>query len=182
LLQPPVTSSLLSPNILLDTLFSSTLSLCSSLYVTDQVSHPYKTMSDKLIENSVVGRKMLSVPSQLSVGRRWGGTQWYEPVASEYEAGILHYIAVISRDRALPLPTCAPVEIRTDSVPQLSQTLYLCPRVPGRDTNRQHPAAESDRFVTRCRPCLLQSDQWHKACSVCVCAACRYRDKPVSVT
>jgi hypothetical protein len=31
-------------------------------------------MSDKLIENSVVGRKMLSVPSELSVGRRWGYT------------------------------------------------------------------------------------------------------------
>ena len=34
---------LLSPNILLSTLFSYTLSLCSSLNVTDQVSHPHKT-------------------------------------------------------------------------------------------------------------------------------------------
>jgi hypothetical protein len=41
----PVTSSLLSPNILLRTLFSNTLSLCSSLNVIDQVSHPYKTSS-----------------------------------------------------------------------------------------------------------------------------------------
>jgi hypothetical protein len=39
----PVTSSLLRPNILLRTLFSNTLSLCSSLSVRDQVSHPYKT-------------------------------------------------------------------------------------------------------------------------------------------
>ena len=39
----PVTSSLLSPNILLSTLFSGTLSQCSSLNMTDQVSHPYKT-------------------------------------------------------------------------------------------------------------------------------------------
>jgi hypothetical protein len=39
----PVTSSLLGPNILLRTLFSNTLSLCSSLNVRDQVSHPYKT-------------------------------------------------------------------------------------------------------------------------------------------
>jgi hypothetical protein len=38
-----VTSSLLFPNILLSTLFSNTLSLCSSLIVSDQVSHPYKT-------------------------------------------------------------------------------------------------------------------------------------------
>jgi hypothetical protein len=39
----PVTSSLLGPNILLSTLFSNTLSLCSSLNVRDQVWHPYKT-------------------------------------------------------------------------------------------------------------------------------------------
>jgi hypothetical protein len=42
-LHSPVTSSLVGPNILLRTLFSNTLSLCSSLSVTDQVSHPYKT-------------------------------------------------------------------------------------------------------------------------------------------
>jgi len=39
----PVTSSLLGPNILLNTLFSNILSLHSSLNVSDQVSHPYKT-------------------------------------------------------------------------------------------------------------------------------------------
>ena len=38
-----VTPSLLAPNILLNTLFSNTLSQCSSLNVSDQVSHPYKT-------------------------------------------------------------------------------------------------------------------------------------------
>ena len=38
----PVTSSLLGPNILLSTLFSVTLSLRSSLSMSDQVSHPYK--------------------------------------------------------------------------------------------------------------------------------------------
>ena len=38
-----VTSSLLGPNILLNTLFSNTLSLCSSFKMSDQVSHPYKT-------------------------------------------------------------------------------------------------------------------------------------------
>ena len=43
LLHFPVTSSLLGPNIFLSTLFSNTLSLCSSLNVTDQVSHPYTT-------------------------------------------------------------------------------------------------------------------------------------------
>jgi hypothetical protein len=42
-LHSPVTSSLFGPNILLSTLFSNTLSLCSSLNVRDQVSHPYRT-------------------------------------------------------------------------------------------------------------------------------------------
>ena len=39
----PVTSSLLGPNILLNTIFSNTLSFLSSLNVSDQASHPYKT-------------------------------------------------------------------------------------------------------------------------------------------
>jgi hypothetical protein len=42
-LKPPITSSLFGPNILLGKLFSDTLSLCSSLNVRDQVSHPYRT-------------------------------------------------------------------------------------------------------------------------------------------
>ena len=43
LLHSPVTSSLLGPNILLNTMFSNTLSFLSSRNVNDQVSHPYKT-------------------------------------------------------------------------------------------------------------------------------------------
>ena len=42
LLLSPVTSSLLGPNILLNNIFSNTLSFLSSLSVSDQVSHPYK--------------------------------------------------------------------------------------------------------------------------------------------
>ena len=42
-LHSPVTFSLLGPNILLNTLFSNTLSLRFSFSVSDQVSHPYKT-------------------------------------------------------------------------------------------------------------------------------------------
>jgi hypothetical protein len=42
-LHTPVTSPLLGPNILLNALFSNTLSLRRSLNVSDQVSHPYKT-------------------------------------------------------------------------------------------------------------------------------------------
>jgi hypothetical protein len=40
-LRSSVTSFLLGPNILLNTLFSDTLSLCFSLNVRHQVSHPY---------------------------------------------------------------------------------------------------------------------------------------------
>jgi hypothetical protein len=42
-LQPPVTSFLLAPCILLSTLFSNTLNLCYSLNLRDQVLHPCKT-------------------------------------------------------------------------------------------------------------------------------------------
>src|SRR5215510_407040 len=48
-LHSPVTSSLLGPNTLLNTLFSNTLSLCSSLNVSDQDSHPYKTTGTIII-------------------------------------------------------------------------------------------------------------------------------------
>jgi len=50
LLQPPTTSSLFGTNILLSTLFSDALNLCSSLSVRDQVTQPYKT-TDKHIYN-----------------------------------------------------------------------------------------------------------------------------------
>ena len=42
LLHSPITLSLLCPNILLNTVFSNTLSFLSSRNVSDQVSHPYK--------------------------------------------------------------------------------------------------------------------------------------------
>ena len=42
-LHSPVTSSLLGPNILLNTIFSNNLRFLPSLYVSDQASHPYKT-------------------------------------------------------------------------------------------------------------------------------------------
>jgi hypothetical protein len=45
-LYSPVTSSVLGPNILLNTLFSNTCSLRSSLNVRDQISHLYKTIGD----------------------------------------------------------------------------------------------------------------------------------------
>ena len=49
LLHSHVTSSLLGPNILLNTLSSNTLSLRSSFSVIDQVSHPYKTTGKMIV-------------------------------------------------------------------------------------------------------------------------------------
>ena len=57
-LYSPVTSSLLGPNILLNTLFSNTLSLRSSLNANDQVSHTYKT-TGKIIFPYVLIFKLL---------------------------------------------------------------------------------------------------------------------------
>jgi hypothetical protein len=54
LLHSPVVSYLLGPNILLSTRFSNTLSLYSSLSVTDQVSHPYKTTGKRSKANLVL--------------------------------------------------------------------------------------------------------------------------------
>ena len=45
----PVTSSIWGPNILLSTQFSNSLSLYSSLNVSNQVSHPYKTASKIIV-------------------------------------------------------------------------------------------------------------------------------------
>jgi hypothetical protein len=46
-LQSPLTSFFLDPYNFLSVLFSNTHSLCSSLSVTDVVSHPYKTTGYK---------------------------------------------------------------------------------------------------------------------------------------
>ena len=58
LLHSPVKSSLLGPNILLSIIFSNTLSFLSSLHVSDQVSHPYKT-TGKIIVLYIVIFKFL---------------------------------------------------------------------------------------------------------------------------
>ena len=50
LLHYPITSSLLGPNILLNTMFSNTLSFLSSRNVNDQVSHPYKTTGKIIVQ------------------------------------------------------------------------------------------------------------------------------------
>ena len=49
LLHSPVTSSVLGPDIFLSTLLPKTLSLSSSRNMSDQVSHPYKTIGKIVI-------------------------------------------------------------------------------------------------------------------------------------
>jgi hypothetical protein len=52
-LQPPLTSYLFGPNILLSTLFSNTLNLCSSFNVSDQVNDTYSFLKTRLLTNTV---------------------------------------------------------------------------------------------------------------------------------
>jgi len=49
LLYSSVTSPLLGPNILLNTMFSNTLNFLSSRNINDQTSHPYKTTGKIII-------------------------------------------------------------------------------------------------------------------------------------
>ena len=60
-LHSSVTSSLLGSNILLSTLFSNSLGLCSSLSVSDQVSHPNKTTGSVIQGDQKVSVHLLSV-------------------------------------------------------------------------------------------------------------------------
>jgi polysaccharide pyruvyl transferase WcaK-like protein len=53
LLQSPITSFLFGQNVLLGTLFSNTHSLCSSLNVRDQVSHPYCNQKQALLSDGM---------------------------------------------------------------------------------------------------------------------------------
>ena len=61
LLHSPVTSSFLGPNILLNTIFSNTLSFLSSLNVSDQVSHPRKTTGKIIITETGFNRKVVEL-------------------------------------------------------------------------------------------------------------------------
>ena len=49
-----VTSSLFGPNIVFSTLLPNILSLCSSLNMTDEVSHPYKTTGKIMVDGIFV--------------------------------------------------------------------------------------------------------------------------------
>ena len=59
-LRSPFTSSLLGPDILLSTLFSNTFSLHSSLNLSEQVSHSYKTTGKTILIFKFLEKGLLS--------------------------------------------------------------------------------------------------------------------------
>jgi len=72
-----VISSVLGPDILLGTLFSNTLSLRSSLNVSDQVSHPYKT-TGKIIYLYILSLYFIIII--ISLSWNWA-TRWPVPAS-----------------------------------------------------------------------------------------------------
>jgi len=84
----PVTSSLLGPNTLLNTLFSNTLSLRFSHNVSEQFSHPYKT---GLILNS----RHLNLATRLQISIQW----WVQNIWSVTYAFLIRLNATILRHR-----------------------------------------------------------------------------------
>jgi len=84
-LHSPITSSLLCPNILLNILFSNTLSLRSPLNVSDRVSHPYKT-TGKIIVLCIYNRRS-----------QWRRTYWDFGFESRLWYGCLSLVSVVCR-------------------------------------------------------------------------------------
>ena len=80
LLHFPVTSSSLTPSILLSTLFSNTFSLHSSINVSDQVLRPNKRKGKIIV--------LLSSPKNVETGYETCPTSYSLPTMSSYPPGV----------------------------------------------------------------------------------------------
>jgi hypothetical protein len=90
-LQPPITSPLFSPNIILSTLFSNTLSLCSSLNVRDQVLHPHKS-ANKIIVLYILNFTSASYINHISWRSFW---KCYVIAASQTDSVPSRYVSCL---------------------------------------------------------------------------------------
>ena len=63
--------SLLGPNSFLSTVFSNTFSLCSSLDVTDNVAHPYKTKGKMIVLCILIFMFLIIFPIQFQIKKHW---------------------------------------------------------------------------------------------------------------
>ena len=76
LLHSTVTSSLLGPNILLNTMFSNTLSFLSSSNVNDQVSHPYQMANIFSISNRHTNEQESRIIRVVNILYSWIRASW----------------------------------------------------------------------------------------------------------
>jgi hypothetical protein len=76
----PITLSLFGPDILLSTLFSNTLSLCFSLNVRDQVSHPYRTTGKIIVLYILILELEIRTPNSYLRPPLWssGQSSWLQ--------------------------------------------------------------------------------------------------------
>jgi hypothetical protein len=93
--QPPVTSSLLGPNIFLSTLFSNTLNLCSSLNARDQVSHPYKTTGRTTVNQGGGTHSLQCVNVYIEIKLKWNEQQ---RILNDSDDEIYIYITLLLLD------------------------------------------------------------------------------------
>jgi hypothetical protein len=116
-LHPSITSFLFRRNIPLNTVFSFTLSLCSSLNVRDQVSHPYRTTGKITVLNIQIFKS--SAADEKTGGSGLNGSKHYH-----------NSISYFSHESNFELLLSFP-NIRTVAHFQTICLLFLC-----RDYNR----------------------------------------------
>ena len=109
LLHSPITSSLWGQNIFLNTLFSNTLSLRSSLSVSDQVSRPYKTTGRIIVLEQQYDTSFIH-------GVHSDSSTFYHSL----------YICIFKRETSCTIQNILPPKIRSMELPQhKTRVLYF---------------------------------------------------------